>query len=201
LSAGRRLRRGETIVLATHNQGKVAEFQALLAPYGLVVTSAAAVGLSAPEETAPDFSGNAALKAGAAARAAGLPALADDSGFTVAALGGDPGVRSARWVTEAGGTAGAMRLVHERASLHPDRRAAFVCALALAWPDGAVTGVEGRIDGTWVWPPRGDGGFGYDPMFMPDRYRVTFAEMTSAEKDAISHRAIALSRLAAASLP
>jgi XTP/dITP diphosphohydrolase len=180
------------VVLATHNAGKIAEMRVPLEGAGLVVTDAAALGLVAPEETGADFRANAALKALAAARAAGMAALADDSGFEVAALGGAPGVVSARWVAEAGSALGAMTRVWAEASGDADRGAGFTCVLALGWPDGEVGFFEGRVRGEWVWPPRGDGGFGYDPMFVPEGSAKTFGEMPAGEKERISHRARAL---------
>jgi XTP/dITP diphosphohydrolase len=196
----RRLARGARLVLATHNAGKVAELAELLAPFGVATVAAGTLGLPEPEETAPDFSGNARLKALAAAQGAGLPALADDSGFCVAGLGGAPGVLSARWAGAARDFARAMRLVQERLG-DGDRRAWFVCALALAWPDGEAAVFEGRVDGRVVWPPRGGRGFGYDPMFCADGCAETFGEMAPAAKAAISHRAAAFARLVAACLP
>lgn len=200
----RRLSRGERIVIATHNKGKQREVAALLAPYGIGTVGAAELGLPEPEETEESFLGNASLKARAAARASGLPALADDSGFSVAALAGAPGVRTADWATQPDGSrdyADAMRKVMEAARDFEDRTAWFSCALALAWPDGHVEAFEGRAMGRWVWPPRGQHGFGFDPMFVPDGGQDTFAEMDPAEKHRISHRARAFALLAAACLP
>lgn len=196
-----RLHRGDRLVLASHNRGKLREFEALLAPFGVELRLAADLGLAEPDETAPDFRGNALLKAHAAARAAGLPALADDSGFAVASLGGAPGVLSARWGGPARDFAAAMRRVHDEAGASEDRAASFHCVLALAWPDGTASVFEGAVHGTWCWPPRGAGGFGYDPIFVPEGERRSFAEMTAAEKKAISHRARAVALFAAASLP
>jgi len=200
----RRLRRGERIVIATHNPGKLREVAALLAPHGIETVGAAALGLPEPEETEESFIGNAAIKARAAARASGLPALADDSGFSVAALGGAPGVRTADWATRPDGSrdyAEAMRKVMDAAQEFEDRTAWFSCALVLAWPDGHLEAFEGRVVGRWVWPPRGAHGFGYDPMFVPDGRDETFGEMDPAEKHRISHRARAFALLAAACLP
>jgi len=199
----RRLERGR-LVLATHNAGKLREVAELLAPHGLELVSAGALGLPEPPETAETFQGNAAIKALAAARATGLPALSDDSGFSVAALGGAPGVRTADWATrEDGGRDYAMGMarVAREAADAPDRAAWFTCALVIAWPDGHTEGFEGRIDGIWVWPPRGDNGFGYDPMFLPEGAATTFGEMAPAEKHADNHRARAFALLAAACLP
>jgi XTP/dITP diphosphohydrolase len=194
---------GGRLVVASHNPGKLREFQELLAPYGVEIVPAAALGLPAPEETGATFAENARLKAHAAANASGLSALADDSGITVAGLDGWPGVRSARWAGPGGDFDVAMARV--RAELVArfgswdlaDRRAAFVAALCLAWPDGGEELVEGRIEGALVDPPRGVGGFGYDPMFVPEGGHRTFAEMTPAEKHAQSHRARALRELIA----
>ncbi len=190
-----RLRRADTLVIATHNQGKLAEIADLLRPHGLVLISAGALGLPEPEETAPDFAGNARLKALAAARAATLPALADDSGFCVAALNGAPGVHSARWAGPAKDFAAAMARVQIEASGNPDRRAWFVCALCLAWPDGHTETYLGRVDGAWVWPPRGSQGFGYDPIFVPAGATRTYGEITTAEKETDSHRARAFAQV------
>jgi XTP/dITP diphosphohydrolase len=191
----RKLARGETLVLASHNTGKLREIEALLRPHGVAVASAAALGLPEPVEDAPDFAGNARIKAAAAARATGLPALSDDSGFCVAALNGAPGVYSARWAGPSKDFATAMAMVHERIGGNPDRRAWFIAALCLAWPDGHSETFLGRIDGAVVWPPRGDRGFGYDPMFVPAGGQQTFGEMDAAEKHAISHRARAFAQV------
>ena len=196
LAAGR-------LVLATHNAGKLREVAALLAPYGMDVVSVKELGLPEPAETETSFIGNAGIKALAAARASGLPALADDSGFSVAALGGDPGVRTADWAELPDGSrdyAMAMARVAELAAPFPDRRAWFTCALVLAWPDGHTEGFEGKVHGTWVAPPRGSRGFGYDPMFIPDGGSETFGEMEPAAKHANSHRARAFALLSAACL-
>lgn len=188
--------RGTRLVLATHNPGKVVELAALLAPYRVDVVSAGALGLPEPEETAPDFAGNARLKA-VAATASGLPALADDSGFCVAALGGDPGVLSARWAGPDKDFGRAMGLVRERMAGGVDMRAWFVCALCLAWPDGRTATFLGRAEGRVVWPPRGERGFGYDPMFVPAGGVETYGEMDVAAKHAVSHRAVAMAQLLA----
>jgi len=200
----RRLERGGRLVLASHNAGKLREVAALLAPHGLAVVSARELGLPEPEESADTFLGNAGIKALAAARATGLPALADDSGFSVAALGGDPGVRTADWATLQDGSRdymAGMAKVEERARGAADRRAWFTCALVLAWPDGHMEGFEGKAPGEWVWPPRGGRGFGYDPMFVPEGRAETFGEMDPDEKHSISHRARAFAQLAAACMP
>ena len=195
-----RLTRGARLVLATHNRGKLAEIAPLLAPYGIAVESAGALGLASPEETAPDFHGNARIKARAASRASGLPALADDSGFCVAALGGAPGVHSARWAV-AGDFAPAMQRVRREFGAAADRRAWFVCVLTLAFPDGLTASFQGRADGAFVWPPRGTLGFGYDPVFAPLGETRTYGEMPRDEKEQGSHRARAFAQFAAACLP
>jgi XTP/dITP diphosphohydrolase len=197
----RRLARGARLVLASHNRGKLREIAELVAPYGVDVVSAGALGLPEPEETEPDFAGNARLKALAAATASGLPALADDSGFCVAALGGAPGVLSARWAGPSRDFAAAMVRVHDAMGAADHHGAWFVCALCLAWPDGETSVFEGRVDGTAVWPPRGTRGFGYDPMFVPEGGAETFGEMAPEAKHAISHRARAFVRLVAACMP
>lgn len=194
---------GGRLVVATHNAGKAAEIAALLAPFGVGIVSAGALGLPGPAEIGETFAENAAIKSHAAARASGLPALADDSGLEVEALNGAPGVRTADWAeTTAGRDYGAgMRRVWEalEAKGAPEpRRARFVCRLSLAWPDGHEEAVEGEARGRLVWPPRGAGGFGYDPMFLPDTGGgLSFAEMAPEAKRAISHRADAFARLVA----
>ena len=191
----RKLLPGQRLVLASHNKGKLREIEALLRPLGIEVVSAEAFGLPEPEEDAPDFAGNARIKAIAAATASGLPALSDDSGFCVAALDGAPGVFSARWAGSEKDFAAAMATVNERIGANPDRRAWFIAALCLAWPDGHTETFLGRIDGTVVWPPCGDKGFGYDPMFVPGGAQQTFAEMDPDAKHAISHRARAFAQV------
>jgi XTP/dITP diphosphohydrolase len=193
--AARKLVSGQRIVLASHNKGKLREIEALLHPLGVEVASAGDLGLPEPAEDAPDFAGNARIKATAAATASGLPALSDDSGFCVAALGGAPGVHSARWAGPEKDFAAAMAAVNERIGDDRDRRAWFIAALCLAWPDGHSETFVGRIDGTAVWPPRGDKGFGYDPMFVPDGAEQTFGEMNQEAKHAISHRARAFAQI------
>ncbi|MBC2778245.1 RdgB/HAM1 family non-canonical purine NTP pyrophosphatase [Parasphingopyxis marina] len=186
------------LVIASHNAGKVREIADLLAPFGMDVVSAGELGLPEPEETEDSFAGNAELKALAAAAAAGLPALADDSGLSVYALGGDPGIYSARWAGPDRNFGAAMALVEEKLQTigaEVSRDAHFVCALSLAWPDRHVETFEGRVDGTLVWPPRGDKGFGYDPIFRPAGHDITFGEMEPARKHAISHRADAFAKL------
>lgn len=197
-----------TFVVATHNKGKLKEIEELVAPYGLKAISAASLGLPEPVEDGDTFIANALIKARAAAQAAQLPALADDSGICVAALDGAPGIYSARWAGETKDFTLAMNKVEEdlqeRGCTTPEqRRAWFISALAIAWPDGHQDIVEGRVDGTLVWPPRGTAGFGYDPMFLPDGETRTFGEMTSEEKHGLpplgkglSHRARAFIELA-----
>ncbi len=194
----RRLAPGLRLVLASHNPGKLREIEALVAPHGVAVISAGALGLAEPEEPAPDFAGNARIKALAAALASGLPALADDSGFCVGALGGAPGVVSARWAGPGKDFAMAMDRVQREMGEAADRSAWFVSALCLAWPDGHAEVFEGRVDGTCVWPPRGGQGFGYDPMFVPDGETQTYGELSPAFKHATSHRARAFAQLIAA---
>lgn len=186
------------LVVASHNSGKVREIAALLGPLGLEPVSAGALGLPEPEETETTFAGNAVLKARAAAEASGLPALADDSGLEVFAIGGEPGVYSARWAGPDKDFGMAMRLVWEKLNASGDDRSArFVCALALALPGGGVEVFEGEARGTIVWPPRGDKGFGYDPMFEPQGHTRTFGEMTHDEKLPLTHRARAFEKLVA----
>lgn len=191
------------IVLATHNPGKVREIAALLGPYGIEPVAAGTLGLPEPDETGTSFVANAELKARSAADLSGLPALADDSGLCVDALGGEPGIFSARWAGPDKDFGLAMRLVEEhleRAGPEAGRDAHFVCALSLAWPDGHVESFEGRVDGTLVWPPRGQNGFGYDAMFQPLDHAITFGEMDPDAKHAMSHRADAFAKLVAALL-
>jgi XTP/dITP diphosphohydrolase len=194
----RRLEAGARLVLASHNPGKLAELSELLRPHDVAVISAGALGLPEPAEDAPDFVGNARIKALAAACASNLPALADDSGFCVAALGGAPGIYSARWAGAAKDFSGAMDRVNRSMGDAADRRAWFIAALCLAWPDGHAETFVGRVDGLAVWPPRGSNGFGYDPMFTPAGQTATFGELTSADKHAISHRARAFAQFLAA---
>ncbi len=194
------------LVIATHNAGKVREITALLAPYGMQTISAAELDLPEPEETGTTFVANAELKARYAADLSGLPALADDSGLCVEALGGDPGVYTANWAETADGTRDwmlAMTKVQDKlAALGPDvsRAATFVSTLALGWPDGHLEWFEGRIDGMLIWPPRGAAGFGYDPMFVPLGETRTFAEMMFEEKQANNHRARAFAALVKAAI-
>ncbi len=215
MAAGRRRLDPGRLVIATHNRGKLAEIAMLVGPLGFDPVAASDVGLPEPEETGDSFEANAALKALAAASAASLPALADDSGLCVAALGGQPGIHSARWAGSDRDFARAMRNIEERlqqkGATGPDaRRACFVAVLALAWPDGHVETVRGEVHGTLVWPPRGSAGFGYDPMFLPDGESRTFGEMSAAEKHGwspgdperpgLSHRARAFAALVEACL-
>ncbi|MFN3945699.1 MAG: RdgB/HAM1 family non-canonical purine NTP pyrophosphatase [Allosphingosinicella sp.] len=205
------------LVVASHNAGKVREINELLGPLGIAPVSAAELGLPEPDEIGTTFAANAELKARQAADLSGLPAIADDSGLCVEALGNRPGIFSARWALAAdprvppaegpGSAEGprdfglAMRRVQEELkALGPEasRDAHFVCALAVCWPDGRSELFEGRVDGQLVWPPRGDRGFGYDPMFVPAGYDLTFGEMDPADKHAISHRAAAFAKLVAA---
>ena len=195
---------GTRLVVASHNPGKVREFGDLLRPFGLDVVSAGELGLPEPEETETTFAGNARLKAAAAATAAQLPALSDDSGLEVAALGGAPGIYSARWAGPAKDFAIAMQRVRDELTARgawpaggPGPVANFTAALCLAWPDGAAETFEGKVHGQLVWPPRGARGFGYDPMFLPDGGSETFGEMAPDAKHAISHRARAFALLRA----
>lgn len=188
------------LVVATHNPGKAREIADLLAPFGLDVLSARDLDLAEPEETGTTYKANAALKAHAAAASVQLPALADDSGLSVTALEGAPGIYSARWAGQPRDFDAAMQRVEDalqekhRAGI-TDRSAHFVCALTLAWPDGYEETFEGRVPGTLIWPPRGDLGFGYDPMFLPTGQDRTFGEIDPADKHAMSHRAVAFRQL------
>ena len=191
------------LVVASHNEGKVREIRDLLEPFGIETVSAAELGLDDVEETGRTYVANAELKALAAAKASGLVALADDSGLSVDALDGDPGIYSARWAGEPRDFMRAMERVEaalqeKGKTSAEDRTAAFVAALTLAWPDGHTESVEGRVAGHLIWPPRGDRGFGYDPVFVAEGRRDTFGEMDPAEKHEISHRADAFKRLIAA---
>lgn len=209
---------GRKLVVATHNKGKLAEISELIAPYGLEARSAGDYGLPEPPETGTSFEENALTKAFAAASATGLPALSDDSGLVVDALDGQPGVYTADWAERPDGSGRdflmAMQkvetLLQDRGATTPDRRTGrFVAVLCLAWPDGHAEYFRGEVEGTLVWPPRGDKGFGYDPVFKPDGYEQTFGEMTAGEKHAweagrgdlgLSHRARAFARFATAML-
>jgi XTP/dITP diphosphohydrolase len=207
MSAGHRKLTEKKLVLASHNQGKFREFEGLFAGFDVELVSAGALGLAEPDETGTTFQANAILKARAAAEAAGIVALADDSGLAVAALGGAPGIYSARWAGGSRDFAAAMQRVENElqalgATTPEKRRASFVAGLSLVWPDGHDEYVEGRVEGTLVWPPRGERGFGYDPMFLPDGHTLTFGEMTAEEKHGyapgapgLSHRARAFALL------
>jgi XTP/dITP diphosphohydrolase len=191
------------LVIATHNPGKLAEMRELLAPYGIEATSAAELGLAEPDETGTSFRDNARIKAMAAAKASGLPAFADDSGLAVDALDGEPGIYSARWAGPDKDFMRAMatidaKLKEKGATTAAQRKAHFVSALCVAWPDGHVEDFEAKVDGTLVWPPRGDKGFGYDPMFLPDGFDRTFGEMSSEEKHGLPPRGLGLSHRARA---
>lgn len=186
---------GDTLVLATHNPGKVREIEDLLRPFAVPVVAAGALGLPEPEETGLTFIANAELKARAAAEGSGKPSLADDSGLAVAGLGGAPGIYSARWAGPGKDFSVAMARVQAELKENPDRSAAFHCALSLAWPDGQIVTFEGIIEGTLTFPARGPNGFGYDPIFIPEGYSQTFGEMDAAAKHAMSHRARAFEQL------
>jgi len=200
------------VVIATHNPGKLKEMRDLLAPYSIAAQSAGELGLAEPKETGRTFAENARIKAMAAAMATGVPAFADDSGLVVDALGGDPGIHSARWAGPVKDFRTAMNriqtlLIERGARNIEQRRAHFIAALCLAWPDGHVEDFEGRVYGVAVWPPRGDQGFGYDPIFKPDGFDRTFGQMTAQEKhglppqgQGLSHRARAFIKLAQACL-
>ena len=196
-----RLIPGERLVAATHNPGKARELATLLESRFEVVT-AAELGLAEPEEPETTFIGNAVVKARAAADASGIVSIADDSGLCLAVLDGAPGVHSARWSGPSRDFRQAMKLVETRILERPthDNAAWFICALAVAWPKGPIVAVEGRIDGAFCFPPRGERGFGYDPMFVPAGETVTFGEMEPSRKDAMSHRARAFAALKAALL-
>lgn len=200
------------VVIATHNPGKLAEMRELLAPFGIAVQSAGELGLAEPDETGKTFAANARIKAIAATKITGKPAFADDSGLVIDALGSDPGIHSARWAGPDKDFRFAMNkiqtlLIECGAKTPEQRRAHFMAALCLAWPDGHVEEFEGRVDGVAVWPPRGDRGFGYDPLFMPNGHERTFGQMSANEKhdlppkgEGLSHRARAFMKLADACL-
>ena len=190
-----RLRRGDALVVASHNKGKLREIEDLLAPFGLEVRGAAALGLAEPEETGATFEANATLKAQAAARASGLISLADDSGLSVNALGGAPGIYSARWAGPHKDFNVAMARVERELNGAADRTATFVCVLALAEPGGEIESFRGEVRGHLEFPPRGRHGFGYDPIFVADGMRETFGEIAPAAKHAISHRARAFEKM------
>jgi len=196
MSRGRQLTES-CLVVASHNQGKVREIRDLLAPFALKIASVAELDLPEPEETEKTYRGNAKLKAAAAASASGMPALSDDSGFEVAAINNSPGLYSARWAGPEKDFSMAMEKVHASflASGSQDKNCRFVCALSLVWPDGHDETVEGTIDGEMVWPPRGNRGFGYDPMFRPIGHDLTFGECDQDWKHQVSHRANAFDQL------
>jgi XTP/dITP diphosphohydrolase len=213
LSGGHQHRRiTGRLLIATHNPGKLWEMRGLLEPFGVDSVAASELGLAEPDETGATFRENARLKAEATARAAHLPAFSDDSGLAIDALGGAPGIHSARWAGPNRDFRAAMERINEKlqacdAVTPQARRAHFIAALCVAWPDGHLEEFEGRVDGTLVWPPRGDKGFGYDPMFLPDGHDLTFGEMMSVEKHrlppvglGLSHRARAFLKLAEACL-
>jgi XTP/dITP diphosphohydrolase len=183
-----------TVVVASHNPGKVNEIAELLRPFGVAVRSAAELKLPEPVETGLSFAANAELKARSGVQS-GLPALADDSGLVVSALDGEPGIHSARWAGAEKDFLKAMRRIEDALAGKANRRAHFACVLALAWPDGHVESFGGVVRGNLVWPPRGDQGFGYDPMFVPDGFEHTFGEMAPADKHKISHRATAFRKM------
>jgi len=199
----RKLASGTRLVVASHNPGKIREINDLIRPYGMSAVSAGELGISEPEETEATFAGNARLKALHSAKSSGLPALSDDSGLEVDALGGAPGVYSARWAGASKDFTYAMQRVESElqerfARDPPSRRANFTAALCLAWPDGETEVFEGKVFGHLVWPPRGEKGFGYDPMFLADDETLTFGEMAAEAKHAISHRARAFALFVAA---
>lgn len=188
------------LIVASHNPGKIREISDLLLPFGMAVQSAGSLDLPEPEETEATFIGNALLKARAAAQTAKRPAIADDSGLAVTALDGAPGIYSARWAGPNKDFGIAMEKVERALIGKTDRTAAFICALALAWPDGHEEVFEGKVSGDLVWPPRGERGFGYDPVFVPSGASLTYGEIDPAEKHATSHRADAFRQLVAACL-
>ena len=208
----RSLNKGETLVVASHNEGKVREINELIAPFGFKAVSAGSLGLPEPDETGTTFEENARIKSVAAATAAGLPALSDDSGIVVDALGGDPGIYSARWGGPDKDFARARRMIEEKldaagARAPAERTGRFVAVLSLAFPDGASEEFRGEVEGTLVWPPRGENGFGYDPVFLPVGFDRTFGEMSATEKhgwdgksEGLSHRARAFACFARAKL-
>lgn len=196
VTAARKIEPGK-LIAATHNAGKVSELRDLMEPLGFDIVSAIDLDLPEPEETETSFTGNAILKARAAAKTTGAPALSDDSGLAVTALNGAPGIYSARWAGEPRNFFNAMQKVEDKLvqSGTSDRSAKFVCALAIVWPDGHAEVFEGEVHGNLVWPPRGDQGFGYDPIFIANGETITFGEMDPARKHAMSHRADAFAKL------
>lgn len=193
----RTLRPDAPLLVATHNSGKAREILELLGPYVLGVKTSSELGLSEPEETGATFAENALIKALEAARQSGMTALADDSGLCVPALGGAPGIYSARWAGPKKDFSVALQRVHQELGASADRSAYFICVLALAWPDGYSQTFEGRVDGAIVWPARGEHGFGYDPIFVPKGHTLTFGEMQPEHKHRMSHRARAFEKLVA----
>ena len=192
---------GRELVIASHNSGKVREIRELLRPFVVKMHAAKDLNLQEPDETGSTFAANAELKARTATNGSGLPALADDSGLEVFSLAGAPGIYSARWAGGSKDFDGAMRRVEEQLEGITDRRATFVCALSLVWPDGHVETVEAVAKGNVVWPPRGNEGFGYDPIFVPDGYNITFGEMEPRIKHSISHRTKAFNKLVLSCFP
>tara|TARA_B100000686_G_scaffold350941_1_gene448296 strand:- start:27 stop:659 length:633 start_codon:yes stop_codon:yes gene_type:complete len=186
------------LVIASHNSGKIIELEQLLASWPITPISAQSLNLPEPEETGLTFSANAKLKSDASAKVANLPAIADDSGLVVEALGGKPGIYSARWAGKDKNFFNAMARIHSEIGKDPNRNAKFVCALALSWPDGHCEIFEGTVSGRLVWPPRGNNGFGYDPMFVPDDSSKTFGECKPTEKYLRSHRILAFNKLVSA---
>ena len=189
---------GGTLVIATHNRGKLAEMETLLRPYDVAAISAGSLGLPEPEETGASFEANAELKARAAAESSRHPALADDSGLVVPALGGAPGIYSARWAGETKDFGAAMVRVERELQGKSDRRAYFVAVLVLAWPDGHIEVARGEVHGSVVFPPRGTRGFGYDPIFLPEGQKETFGELDPLIRERVSHRSVAFRQIAAA---
>ncbi|WP_394805204.1 RdgB/HAM1 family non-canonical purine NTP pyrophosphatase [Kordiimonas aquimaris] len=186
---------GDKLIIASHNKGKVREIGELLAPFGVQTISAGDLDLPEPVEDGDSFIANAEIKALAAATAAGIPALSDDSGLEVAALDGAPGIYSARWAGPTKDFNVAMKAINEKIADLADKTANFTCALTLAWPDGHMESFEGKVFGEITWPMRGEKGFGYDPVFIPNGYTKTFAEMDPADKHTMSHRADAFKQL------
>lgn len=190
-----RLFDGNKLVIASHNKGKVREIGELLAPFGVETVSVGELGLPVPVEDSDSFIGNAEIKSLAAAKASGLPSLSDDSGLEVHGLGGEPGIYTADWAGPDRDFTIGMKAVMDKLGDNPNRRANFTCALSLAWPDGHTESFEGKVFGSVTWPMRGERGFGYDPIFIPEGHQITFAEMDPVDKHAMSHRADAFRQL------
>lgn len=190
-----RLFDGNKLVIASHNKGKVREIGELLAPFGVETVSVGELGLPVPVEDSDSFIGNAEIKSLAAAKASGLPSLSDDSGLEVHGLGGEPGIYTADWAGPDRDFTIGMKAVMDKLGNNPNRRANFTCALSLAWPDGHTESFEGKVFGSVTWPMRGERGFGYDPIFIPEGHQITFAEMDPVDKHAMSHRADAFRQL------